>query len=48
MLIIVISKGLIIFGFMWFKHVNFMHIFSVVGLRYCHYLSLWSLIMVFI
>jgi hypothetical protein len=47
MLIIVISKGLIIFGSMWFKHVNFMLIFFVVGLRYCCYLScgllLWFL-----
>jgi len=44
---IVIFKGLIIFGSMWFKHVIFMLIFSVVGLRYCRYLScgvlLWFL-----
>jgi hypothetical protein len=47
MLIILITKGLIIFGSMWFKHVNFMHLFSVDWVEILSLSKLWSLIMVF-
>jgi hypothetical protein len=47
MLIIVITKGLIIFGSMWFKYVNFMLLFSVDWVEIFLLSKLWSLIMVF-